>query len=67
MGYVDFKGNKTQLYPHNPNGSSVPLQVYVPKMVDILGVPHPERSFLKWQLPWCPVDLGRLYTLVQSF
>ena len=50
MRYVDFNGNKTQSYPHNPNGRHLAL------------MPHPERTFLKWQLPWCPFDLRSDYT-----
>jgi phosphoribosylformylglycinamidine synthase len=63
MRYVDFKGNKTQSYPHNPNGSTDAIAGICSKDGRHLALmPHPERSFLKWQLPWCPIDLKDDYT-----
>ena len=49
------KGNSypTETYPFNPNGS----YQGVAAIQSINGrhlamMPHPERSFLKWQIPW---------------
>ncbi len=51
--YVDDDGNKTEKYPFNPNGSKSGLAGLVSEDGRHLGMmPHPERSFLKWQWPY---------------
>ena len=45
----------TEAYPFNPNGS--PLGIAALCSDDgrhLAMMPHPERVFLKWQLPWMP-------------
>ena len=56
--YVDDDGIPTDRYPLNPNGS-----IYgTAALTSISGrhlaiMPHPERCFLKWQLPYIPEEL----------
>ncbi|MDA9058257.1 phosphoribosylformylglycinamidine synthase, partial [Candidatus Thioglobus sp.] len=57
MQYVDYSGNKTQTYPHNPNGS----EDGIASMCDDSGritimMPHPERVFRSIQNSWHPND-----------
>ena len=55
----------TMAYPHNPNGSDHGTVALSSPNNRHLGImPHPERSFLKWQIPWCPVQLPKksMYT-----
>lgn len=57
--YVDAGGNVTEQYPANPNGS--PLGIASMCSADgrhLAMMPHPERSFLTWQMPWYPKELG---------
>ena len=40
-------------YPENPNGSKNGIAAVVSDDGRNLAImPHPERSFLKWQIPW---------------
>ncbi|MCX8068945.1 MAG: phosphoribosylformylglycinamidine synthase subunit PurQ, partial [Thermodesulfovibrionales bacterium] len=51
--YVDPDGNITQQYPFNPNGSSEGIAGLCSMDGRHLAMmPHPERSFLSWQLPF---------------
>jgi phosphoribosylformylglycinamidine synthase len=53
--FVDDQGNPTEAYPYNPNGS--PQGITALCSIDgrhLAVMPHPERSFLKWQWPWMP-------------
>ncbi len=57
MQYVNYSGNPTQSYPHNPNGS----EDSVASMCDDSGritimMPHPERVFRTIQNSWHPND-----------
>jgi phosphoribosylformylglycinamidine synthase len=48
-------------YPFNPNGSPsgmAGLCSYDGRHLAIM--PHPERSFLKWQWPWMPENIQAL-------
>jgi phosphoribosylformylglycinamidine synthase len=55
-GRVDGKVSKS--YPFNPNGSPFGITgLCTPDGRHLAMMPHPERSFLKWQWPWCPGDL----------
>ena len=50
--YVDPKGQPTQEYPFNPNGSPNAIAGITDPSGRILGLmPHPERSILKSQYP----------------
>ena len=58
MSYVDFDGNVTEKYPHNPNGSIDGIAGLCSKDGRHLAMmPHPERSFFKWQIPWMPNNI----------
>ena len=55
--YADPKGVSTTTYPWNPNGS--PEGVAGLCSADgrhLALMPHPERTFLKWQWPWMPPE-----------
>ena len=53
--YVDYKGNITETYPNNPNGSPQGITAIVSDNGRHLAMmPHPERSYLSWQLAYCP-------------
>ena len=48
----------TMLYPFNPNHSMNSSAAIISKDGRHLAMmPHPERSFLKWQIPWCPNNI----------
>jgi phosphoribosylformylglycinamidine synthase len=52
-GRVDGKVSKS--YPFNPNGSPFGITgLCTPDGRHLAMMPHPERSFLKWQWPWLP-------------
>ena len=53
MRFVDNRGDVTHTYPYNPNGSPGGLTGFTNDdgRFTIL-MPHPERVFLKQQLPW---------------
>ena len=51
--YVDNLGNSTQKYPFNPNGSEGGITGICSENGRHLAMmPHPERCFLKWQVPY---------------
>lgn len=55
LRYVDASCEPTESYPYNPNGS--PLGIAGLTSEDgrhLAMMPHPERSFLTWQLPHVP-------------
>ena len=48
----------TTKYPLNPNGSSMGVAAISSLCGRHLAImPHPERSYLKWQLPWIPRNI----------
>jgi phosphoribosylformylglycinamidine synthase len=55
MRYVDNRGNPTERYPHNPNGSSDGVTAFttIDGRVTIM-MPHPERVFRAVQHSWRP-------------
>ena len=56
--YVDDHGIPTDRYPLNPNGSIHGTAALTSSSGRHLAImPHPERCFLKWQLPYIPGDL----------
>ncbi len=58
--YVDDEGEFTEKYPFNPNGS--PHGIAALCSIDgrhIAMMPHPERTFLKWQWAWLPEYLKK--------
>jgi phosphoribosylformylglycinamidine synthase len=57
LRYVDDAGQPTQAYPFNPNGSANAIAGMCSRDGRHLALmPHPERCFLKWQLPWAPAE-----------
>lgn len=53
--FVDDEGIPTEKYPFNPNGSTLGITAFCsPDGRHLAIMPHPERSFLKWQWPWIP-------------
>merc|ERR1719262_1652605 len=60
LRYVDDNGCATEAYPFNPNGSPAGIAGMCTENGRHLALmPHPERSVLKWQLPWMPDDWDR--------
>ena len=60
MSYVDNEMNSTDRYPFNPNGSSESIGAICSKNGRHLAMmPHPERSFMKWQIPWMPTSIEK--------
>jgi phosphoribosylformylglycinamidine synthase len=55
MRYISNKGNVTETYPANPNGSPLGIAGLTSKdgRVTIM-MPHPERVFLRHQFSWLP-------------
>jgi len=61
LRYVDDLNNLTMEYPYNPNGSVHSIAGMCSLDGRHLAVmPHPERTFLKWQWPWMPPDWDHL-------
>ena len=57
--YVDADGAATEAYPLNPNGSPLGVAGLCSKDGRHLAMmPHPERAFLGWQMPWFPTNAG---------
>jgi len=55
--YVDDDGKVTAAYPFNPNGSVNGIAALCsPDGRHLAIMPHPERTFLKWQWAWMPED-----------
>jgi phosphoribosylformylglycinamidine synthase len=55
LRYADDNNKPTEEYPFNPNGSAHGIAGLCSKDGRHLALmPHPERCFLKWQLPWMP-------------
>merc|ERR1719436_154950 len=55
LRYADDQGCPTEAYPFSPNGSPAGIAGLCTANGRHLGLmPHPERSVLKWQLPWMP-------------
>ncbi len=59
MVYVDQGEISTESYPLNPNGSPRGItSLCSPCGRHLAMMPHPERSFLKWQWPWLPKEVA---------
>jgi phosphoribosylformylglycinamidine synthase len=53
--FVNDNGEFTETYPFNPNGSPLGItSLCSPDGRHIAMMPHPERTFLKWQWPYIP-------------
>ncbi len=61
LRYVDDKGEETEIYPFNPNGSPYGITALCsPDGRHLAMMPHPERVFLKWQWPYMPEEWKNL-------
>ena len=59
LRYVDNRGNVTQRYPANPNGSAEGVAgVTTADGRFTIMMPHPERVFRSLQMSWHPKDWG---------
>jgi phosphoribosylformylglycinamidine synthase len=57
MRFVDDEGNPTEIYPFNPNGSPFGIAgLCSPDGRHLSMMPHPERTFLKWQWAYMPEE-----------
>ena len=64
LQYVDTENKPTQQYPYNPNGSVLATAAVSSKNGRHLAImPHPERSFLSYQVPY---DEGLLKNKIYS-
>ncbi|OGW32091.1 MAG: phosphoribosylformylglycinamidine synthase [Nitrospirae bacterium GWF2_44_13] len=55
--YVDDKGKITESYPFNPNGSVNGIAALCsPDGRHLAIMPHPERTFQKWNWAWMPEE-----------
>ena len=55
--YVDDNNTATEAYPFNPNGSPHGIaSLCSPDGRHLAMMPHPERTFLKWQWGYMPTD-----------
>jgi phosphoribosylformylglycinamidine synthase len=55
--YVNDAGEISVSYPFNPNGSPEGIAALCsPDGRHLAMMPHPERTFLKWQWPWMPEE-----------
>ncbi|CAN6287048.1 unnamed protein product [Urochloa humidicola] len=55
--YCDDANNTTEIYPFNPNGSSLGIAALCsPDGRHLAMMPHPERCFMMWQYPWYPKE-----------
>ena len=55
--FVDNRGNETETYPMNPNGSPGGLTgVTTADGRFTAMMPHPERVFRSVQMSWCPPE-----------
>lgn len=53
LRYTNAAGAVTEQYPYNPNGSPLGIAALCSENGRHLAMmPHPERCFLTWQLPW---------------
>ena len=60
ISYIDDNANFTERYPFNPNGSLQGITALCSENGRHLAMmPHPERTFLKWQWPWMPEKMKK--------
>ena len=68
LNFVNSDGNKTEIYPINPNGSEEGVTGVTSDdgRVTIM-MPHPERVFRKIQMSWHPKHLEEFSPWMQLF
>jgi len=58
--YVDDHNRPTESYPLNPNGSPEGIAALCsPDGRHLAIMPHPERTFMKWQWAWMPHEMQK--------
>ena len=58
--FMDDDGRVSEAYPFNPNGSPAGIAGLCSRDGrHLVMMPHPERSFLKWQWAWMPEEWKR--------
>ncbi len=58
--FVNDANQATETYPFNPNGSPDGIAgLCSPDGRHLAMMPHPERTFLKWQWGWMPEEWKR--------
>ena len=68
LRYVDHKGQPTEHYPENPNGSPVGIAGMTTQDGRVtIAMPHPERVFRTVQFSWHPSDWGEESPWMQLF
>ncbi|WP_288105708.1 phosphoribosylformylglycinamidine synthase [Limnobacter sp.] len=66
--YTNSKGEPTQQYPFNPNGSPNGLAGFTtPDGRFTIMMPHPERVFRSVQMSWHPSDAGEFSPWMRMF
>jgi len=66
LKYINKKNNPTIHYPENPNGSEYSTAGLFRKKGNILAImPHPERSFMQYQLPF-KTNISNNYNKIYS-
>jgi phosphoribosylformylglycinamidine synthase len=61
LRYVDDSANATEVYPHNPNGSTNGIAgLCSADGRHLVMMPHPERAFRTWQWGWLPPGWEKL-------
>ena len=68
LRYVNHKGQPTEDYPENPNGSPVGIAGMTTQDGRVtITMPHPERVFRTAQFSWHPSDWGEESPWMQLF
>jgi phosphoribosylformylglycinamidine synthase len=58
--YTDDKGEATEIYPFNPNGSPLGIAALCsPDGRHFAIMPHPERTSRKWNWGWMPEEMKK--------
>ena len=66
--YVDYHGDSSQIYPHNPNGSENAVASVCNDSGRVtLMMPHPERVFRSIQNSWHPKEWGERSPWMRMF
>ena len=66
--YIDYHGDRSQIYPHNPNGSENAVASVCNDSGRVtLMMPHPERVFRSIQNSWHPKEWGERSPWMRMF
>jgi phosphoribosylformylglycinamidine synthase len=68
MRYIDHKGDATESYPYNPNGSIGGVTGFCSEDGRVTAMmPHPERVFRSIQMSWFPQEWGAFSPWMRLF